>query len=83
MNHAYVAAEKAMKAAKAHKGGALAGWYRLMGRNSYTIDPRRPAPDARDEEREALRAEARRLAEALITDGVATRHDLTVRGWIL
>ena len=64
---------------KQHTGGQHAGWCRMMARNSYTIDPAEPAPDALDEERAALKAAA--LAAALTyisecTNGVTNEHQV-------
>jgi len=75
-------AEAALSAAKAHTGGIYAGWLRQMARNSYTIDPKRPGPDANDDEKERLHAVALTAVKQCIAMDAISRHDAIVRGWI-
>jgi len=75
-------AEAALWAANAHTGGVYIGWLRQMARNSYTIDPTRPGPDADDDEKESLHAAALTEVKRCIAMDAISRHDAIVRGWI-
>ncbi len=75
-------AEAAVSAFRAHPGGRLHAWFRLMSRNSYTIDPRRPEPDDLDEEKEALGRKAQELARACVEGGAMTRSGAKRQGWL-
>lgn len=72
--HTYAQVKAAQDAAKAHKGGRLAGWGRMMARNNYTIDPARPAPDAADMERAALLETAKGMAQVWAEESARASH---------
>lgn len=50
--------------------GALGQHYRLISRNSYTIDPKKPEPDALDLKKSAL------LAQTVAAYAAAIRNEL-------
>ena len=60
------AADAAHHAAVNHPGGRLTEWYRLMNRNRYTIDPRRPEPDEADDAKLALYVARAKAIEAFV-----------------
>ena len=64
-----------------HPGGRRARWERMIMRNSYTIDPRRPGPDEEDEEKDRLYRSARAAVDLCIQGGTLSQHEAAVRGW--
>ena len=70
-----MAADEAVKEFRAHQGGQLAGWERVMSRSTFTIDPRRPSPDHRDEERALLKETAIERIAACLSAGLLSAHD--------
>ncbi len=75
--------ESTFQAFRAHWGGRLHAWFRLMSRNSYTIDPRKPEADERDEEKDALGRKADELIMACIKGGVMTVSGASHHwGWV-
>jgi hypothetical protein len=75
------AASAAVKAAKRHPGGLEAGWFRLMGRNHYTVDPAYPGMDEADKEKEGLEEMAKALVGHCIEGGALSLLEADVRGW--
>jgi hypothetical protein len=75
------AASAAVKAAKRHPGGREAGWFRLMSRNYYTVDPTRPGMDDADKEKEILEEKAKTLVGRCIEGGALSILEADVRGW--
>ena len=68
-------ADEAVKEFRAHHGGRLAGWERMMSRAQYTIDPRKPMPDALDQERMRLKDRAIATIKSCLNAGLVSSQD--------
>ena len=85
----YAVAEVAHNAANAHPGGKHHAWQRMMMRNTYTVEPREPAKDGDDIEKNRLTAAAIKAAHAHARvmaeyDGTAVKaalHSVQLWGW--